>query len=122
MAVIVIEKIDITLAKNIKTIRKLKSISQGKLSEILGVSYQQIQKYETGKNRIPSAKVKMIADYFNIDINSLFTEDLRMIDIRIDNDIMNLAKDIKKILLSREASTEDSLKIILDEFFKKNRF
>ena len=119
---IIIEKIDITLAKNIKTIRKLKSISQGKLSEILGVSYQQIQKYETGQNRIPSAKVKMIADYFNIDINSLFTEDLRIIDIHIDNNIMELVKNIKKILLNRETLTDAPLKIILDEFFNENRF
>lgn len=112
-----VEKIDMILGQNIKMIRKEKHMSQKKLSEFLGVSYQQLQKYETGQNRIPSSKIKMIADYFNLDINSLFTENLQIADIKIDTEIMILAKDIKKILLSQETVTSKSLKIILDEFF-----
>lgn len=42
----------VTLGKNIKDRRKALGFSQMELARHIGVSYQQLQKYESGKNRI----------------------------------------------------------------------
>tara|TARA_B100002003_G_C13600525_1_gene309741 strand:+ start:293 stop:481 length:189 start_codon:yes stop_codon:yes gene_type:complete len=38
------------IGSTLKSIRRQKQLSQNKLSEILGVTFNQIQKYENGKN------------------------------------------------------------------------
>lgn len=119
---VTIEKLDIILGKNLNIIRKLKSVTLEEIAQITGVSHQQMHKYEKGINRIPSVKLKMLADYFNIDINSFFKEDLKRIDIEIDTEISDFVKKIKPILLNKSLSQGESLKIILDEFFKNNKF
>ena len=46
--------IDVEVGRRLKRRRTLLGISQERLGELLGVSYQQIQKYERGTNRIGS--------------------------------------------------------------------
>jgi transcriptional regulator with XRE-family HTH domain len=119
---VTIEKLDIILGKNLKTIRKLKSMTLQNLSQIVGISHQQMHKYEKGINRIPSVKLKMIADYFNMDINSFFIENLQTTDIEIDEKITDFVKNLKEILLDKNLSQGESVKIILEEFFKNYKF
>ena len=50
-------------------------LSQGRqLAKALGITFQQIQKYETAKNRISGCKLKVLADYFKISVGSFFNE------------------------------------------------
>ena len=48
--------------------------SQERLSELIGVSPQQFQKYESGKNMMNTEKLQLIANALSIPIQSLFTE------------------------------------------------
>lgn len=65
--------VDIAVGHNVKILRVQRGISQGELGEALGVTFQQVQKYEKGKNRISSGRLSAIADYFNIDVAALFS-------------------------------------------------
>jgi transcriptional regulator with XRE-family HTH domain len=49
--------IDIEVGRRLKRRRTLLGVSQERLGELLGVSYQQIQKYERGTNRIGSSRL-----------------------------------------------------------------
>jgi transcriptional regulator with XRE-family HTH domain len=49
--------VDIHVGKMIRAIRKAKGISQEKLAAAMGVSFQQVQKYENGANRISASKM-----------------------------------------------------------------
>jgi transcriptional regulator with XRE-family HTH domain len=49
--------IDVEVGRRLKRRRTLLGISQERLGELLGVSYQQIQKYERGTNRIGSSRL-----------------------------------------------------------------
>src|SRR4051794_18729624 len=49
--------IDIEAGRRLKRRRTLLGVSQERLGELLGVSYQQIQKYERGTNRIGSSRL-----------------------------------------------------------------
>src|SRR4051794_27017003 len=49
--------IDVEVGRRLKRRRTLLGVSQERLGELLGVSYQQIQKYERGTNRIGSSRL-----------------------------------------------------------------
>jgi transcriptional regulator with XRE-family HTH domain len=46
--------------------RQLAGMSQSEVGAMIGVSFQQIQKYEGGKNRISVAAMILIADLFKV--------------------------------------------------------
>ncbi|MBZ0154832.1 MAG: helix-turn-helix domain-containing protein [Alphaproteobacteria bacterium] len=47
-------------------------ISQGKLAEYMGTSYQQIQRYETGKSRLDVEDIQAIADALSVPVGDFF--------------------------------------------------
>ena len=64
--------IDVAVGANVKRIRNDQGISQEKLAEALGITFQQIQKYEKGTNRISASKLVMIAAALNSTVFDLF--------------------------------------------------
>ena len=50
-------EIDRHIGKRIKISRRAAGLTQMKLAEKLGMTFQQIQKYETGGNRIPASRL-----------------------------------------------------------------
>lgn len=50
-------------------------MSQELLSEQLGVSFQQIQKYESGKNRVSAARLFDVCKVLNVSLASMFERD-----------------------------------------------
>ena len=49
--------IDIHVGNRVRMYRTLKGLSQGKLGEALGLTFQQVQKYEKGLNRIGASRL-----------------------------------------------------------------
>ena len=47
--------------------RMMLSISQEKLGEAIGLTFQQVQKYEKGKNRISSSRIQQIANALQVE-------------------------------------------------------
>ncbi|AGF75713.1 hypothetical protein BVwin_05850 [Bartonella vinsonii subsp. berkhoffii str. Winnie] len=60
---------DISIGKKIRYRRKSMEISQTELGEKLGVSFQQIQKYENGSNRVGAGRLQEIANILNVNIS-----------------------------------------------------
>ena len=48
------------IGEKIRSLRKRLGISQEQLGEIAGVSYQQIQKYENGTDRVSANRLKRL--------------------------------------------------------------
>ena len=63
--------IDVYVGQKIKTLRRAQNVSQSALAEKLGVSFQQIQKYERGANRISVSRLCGIAEALKIEIAAL---------------------------------------------------
>ena len=61
--------IDSFIGRKVKQRRSELGISQGKLGEYLGVSFQQIQKYENGKNRISASSLVQISRILGVDFS-----------------------------------------------------
>ena len=66
--------IDIHVGSRVRVRRMMLGMSQEKLGEQLGITFQQIQKYEKGANRIGASRLQHIARIFNVPV-SFFFED-----------------------------------------------
>lgn len=64
--------IDAAVGANLRRIRAQKGRSQEALAEKIGVTFQQVQKYEKGTNRISASKIVAICEALDCDLNSLF--------------------------------------------------
>ncbi len=50
-------------------------ISQEKLADLLGVTYQQVQRYENGTNRLNVENIQLIADILSVPVAHFFAAD-----------------------------------------------
>ncbi len=62
---------DAEIGFRIRQIRQDKEISQEDIADSLGISYQQLQKYEAGKNRLSPERLCKIAILIGADVNYL---------------------------------------------------
>ena len=67
--------IDEFIGARIRERRHVLGISQADLAETLGVSFQQIQKYEKGVNRVSAARLFAICKALNVSLSSMFARD-----------------------------------------------
>lgn len=63
---------DIVLGESIRAHRLIAGMSQGDLAGRLGVSFQQVQKYESGTNRVGAGRLPQLAQIFGVTIGALF--------------------------------------------------
>ena len=63
---------DTEVGESIRAHRLIAGMSQTDLGKKLGVSFQQVQKYEKGTNRVGAGRLPQIAEIFNIPISALF--------------------------------------------------
>lgn len=66
------KQIDRNVGQKIKEARELKGMSQTQLAEELDLSFQQIQKYEKGKNRVAASRLFHIAQVLDRPIGFFF--------------------------------------------------
>lgn len=60
-----------TIGKNIRERRKAEDLTLEDLADLLGVSYQQVQKYEKGRSKISGDKLVLLAHIFQCSIDDL---------------------------------------------------
>lgn len=64
---------DIALGNRLRQLRLDRGLTQEAMSEMLGVSYQQIQKYEKGLNAIASSRMEALCKALDITPDELFS-------------------------------------------------
>lgn len=67
------ENIDVILGKRLRFLREQKNHTQKELAEKIGVVFQQIQKYETGVNRMSCCRLFQIMEALDISIYEFFS-------------------------------------------------
>jgi transcriptional regulator with XRE-family HTH domain len=68
-------KPDIELGKRIRLRRVEMKISQSELADSLGVSFQQVQKYEKGVNRVSAGRIQQIATALDVPVTFFYDGD-----------------------------------------------
>ena len=90
-----ISSIDVFIGKNIRSQRSRLGWSQEKLGELVGLTFQQIHKYELGLNRISAGKLYEIAQIMEKPM-SIFFNDFEDDDLSYSFKPMNEDKSLKK--------------------------
>jgi transcriptional regulator with XRE-family HTH domain len=67
--------IDIEVGKRIRLRRIEKGLSQTELGDHLGITFQQVQKYENGVNRVGASRLNKIAELLQVPISFFFHAD-----------------------------------------------
>ena len=66
--------IDVHVGTRIRLRRNMLGMSQEKLGELLGITFQQIQKYEKGSNRVGASRLQAIASILNVSVGYFFED------------------------------------------------
>lgn len=68
------DPIDIAVGARVKMLRHSKGISQSTLGDAVGVSFQQVQKYERGSNRLSASALVRVAEALGVSVSTLVGE------------------------------------------------
>jgi transcriptional regulator with XRE-family HTH domain len=71
--------VDVHVGRKMRTARMIEGVSQEELGEGLGVTFQQVQKYEKGSNRISASKLWETSEVLRVPIDFFFE------DLKVDN-------------------------------------
>ncbi|KAB1082958.1 helix-turn-helix domain-containing protein [Neorhizobium sp. BETTINA12A] len=66
--------IDVHVGSRIRLRRAMLKMSQEKLADGLGITFQQVQKYEKGTNRVGASRLQMIATILNAPVGYFFAD------------------------------------------------
>ena len=69
-----IHPVDRLVGRRVRLLRKCQGMSQTELANAIGLTFQQVQKYEKGTNRISASKLFEIAQALNVEVASLFAD------------------------------------------------
>lgn len=68
------DRVDRHVGRRLRLRRSLMGLSQERLGELLGVTFQQVQKYERGANRIGAGRLWRLAAILDVPISWFFEE------------------------------------------------
>ena len=66
--------IDTHVGKRVRIRRKILSMSQTKLGDAIGLTFQQIQKYERGANRIGASRLFELSEVLDVPVSYFFDD------------------------------------------------
>lgn len=66
--------VDVHVGTRLRQRRSLLGISQTKLGESVGLTFQQVQKYERGSNRVSSSRLFEFAQILDVPVSYFFDE------------------------------------------------
>jgi transcriptional regulator with XRE-family HTH domain len=66
------DPVDVEVGRRIRIQRMTRGMSQTELGEKIGVTFQQVQKYEKGVNRVGASRLTRIAKVLGVSVGALF--------------------------------------------------
>ena len=96
------DPIDTQVGLRLRLFRKSQGVTQTALAEQIGVTFQQIQKYESGKNRISPSRLQMVSRALNTPVERFFDEDTERLQRSVSpklqpKEVVDLAKAYLRI-------------------------
>lgn len=93
--------VDVAVGNRVRELRTRAGLSQTDLGLKLGVSFQQVQKYEKGVNRMGASRLIQICEALKVTVNDIFDGIASVTDATdktlADPEAMRIARDIQRI-------------------------
>ena len=64
--------IDVQVGRQVRLYRTVAGLSQTQLADAIGLTFQQVQKYERGSNRISASKLMRVAEVLGVSVSAFF--------------------------------------------------
>lgn len=80
--------IDSYVGSRIRTRRQLLGLSQERLADQIGVTFQQVQKYEKGMNRVGASRLQRIAEVLGVSPSFFFQQGESEFSVNVDTPAM----------------------------------
>ncbi len=100
--------IDKKVGENLHKLRLLRGISQERLAEAVGVTFQQIQKYEKGRNRISVSRLWQFSTILKIPVEGFYDG----IEGAVRSDVLKLAPEQLTLMKKYNALSERQKKAV----------
>ncbi|MCK5575717.1 MAG: helix-turn-helix transcriptional regulator [Sphingomonadales bacterium] len=100
------DPIDIHVGSRVRLRRTLLGMSQEKLGKALGLTFQQIQKYERGANRIGSSRLYKLSQILSVPVAFFFEE------MPGDSAAAGFAEDKQEGFESNQLSKRETLELV----------
>ena len=95
------------IGRNLKNLRLYSGVSQQDIAAFLGITFQQVQKYESGKNRLSAERLYLLQQYFGVSFERFFegcdTKERQGPDMVLADD--SVAADVFRLLIRMEDMT-----------------
>ncbi|WP_340151863.1 helix-turn-helix transcriptional regulator [uncultured Sneathiella sp.] len=91
--------IDLHVGRRFRELRMLKGMGQAEIATLIGTTFQQVQKYERGANRISASRLYDIAEALGVPVSYFF--DLLPPDLT-DTSIHERLETVTRSVVSRE--------------------
>ena len=92
--------VDVHVGNRIKWRRKILKLSQQQMADMLGLTFQQVQKYEKGLNRVGASRLWDISRVLNVSMDFFF-EDMAP-DVKIQSPMMLVRDNDSNVKCLRE--------------------
>ncbi len=92
--------VDVKVGQTVLKLRRLRGISQQELAATIGLSFQQVQKYERGTNRISASRMYELAKALHVKPGDLFEgqgDDIPELPIFADRNMAKLIDSFTQI-------------------------
>lgn len=108
--VLLMKKTGVLVGSRIKKRRTELKMSQIKLSEALGVSYQQVQRYENGTNLLDTDKLIKVAEVLDVPVGYFFEE----VKEKTGQITMHLSQEEARLVMATRDADKRVLKLLFD--------
>ena len=112
--------VDKMVGRNVRLYRMTAKLSQDELGRKIGVTFQQVQKYEKGTNRIGASRLNRISEALEVPIPALF-EGVRSIPTSRHTSLSELLTQPRSFRLARAFSgiADDEIQRCLVELIER---
>ena len=115
--------IDVEVGQRIRIQRLAAGLSQSELADRIGVTFQQVQKYEKGMNRVGAGRLTKIARVLSVPIGSFFDgrEEIEQVELQgFESPLAAMAQPYAYRLLRAYAAISDpDLRQTIVEFVER---
>lgn len=93
---------DMEIAKRVRALRLQRGMSQTELGGVLDVTFQQVQKYETGSNRISAGRLQQVAEVLDVPVAYFYAglddgADQRAVPMEPEVDLLQSAHAVRLV-------------------------
>ncbi len=113
--------VDAHVGKRIRHRRWMMGMTQQQLADKVGIKFQQIQKYETGMNRVSASRLWDVADTLGVEI-SFFFEGLKGGEAPLNGDLSQAALKFARDFESLNEAQQHAISQVMTSYVDKPPF